>query len=355
MTTIAFIALTLLLLSVPLLPAIHEFFAKTDIEPLRVPIDQDNDPRRFALNFKLLVEKVAGDYLSHCSALSLAACSQGFRAMDPVKPVVIDRDSDSAFICRTSVTIAQRAWIRGEVYSRVSIRCRRSSNLRTLLAERMIALAPGVTVLRWAHANVVFAVDKNELYGRLTADTLIHIGNRAIFERLNAPTIRFGKRRELAQARRPLPDRTALDPAQCGAVATQLITPRRVVFSDDAIVPANSIVVGDLVARGNLRIGDNVKIIGSVKSRATLFIGRDCEISGSAVAQKALFVGRRSRVLGPTVGERRVVLGSGCRIGALHALTSVTAERIDVHSDVEVHGTVWAKELGHAVGRLSRR
>ena len=106
--------------------------------------------------------------------------------------------------------------------------------------------------------------------------------------------------------------------------------------------------------RGHLRLGNNVRVIGSLKSRGSLFIGRDCQISGSAVAQDSLFVGRRSQLLGPAIGERRVVLGTDCRIGSESALTSVSAERIDVHVGVQIHGTVWARELGRAVGKLSR-
>ncbi len=355
MSALLFIVFTLAVFTVPLIPAIHEFLTKTDVAPLPVPVGYDIDPRRFAYNFKAMVYDAASAYLDDGQPIKAGNVERTFKIYDPDDAASQDVHARDILVSRSSVLIPRGTWIHSEIYSRGQVRCRTASHVRAVFSERALVLGASVAVMRWAHGQVVHAQDRNELYGRITAESMIHVRNRAVFERLYAPVIRFGDRHGPTRFGRHLPERVSLDASTCGRLLFNQPELRRTVLEGDVVIPANTLIDTNLVVRGNLRIGDNVRIVGSVKSRGNMFIGHDCEITGSAVAQHSLLVGRRSQVLGPAIGERRIVLGNDSMIGSAQSLVTVTSERIDIHSGVIVFGSIWAREFGRAVGRSSVR
>ncbi len=355
MSALIFIVFTLLVFSLPLIPAVHEFIFKTDVAPLEVPVSYDIDPRRFAYNFQKLVYEAAADYLAAGAPISVGQRGSIFKIYDPRAEPGPDANIREILVSRDRVLIPRGAWTNGEIYSLDRVRCRTASHVRAVFSEDVLALGVRACVLRWAHADVVYAMDKNELYGRITADTLIYVRNRAIFERMHAPMIRFGDRHSGARFRRQSLSRANIEVGGCGEVLMNQPDLKRVVFEGNVAIPSNSIVETDLIVRGNLKVGNNVLVLGSLKSRGKMSIGTDCEVRGSAVAQDSLLIGRRTTVLGPAIGERRIVLGDDCSIGSKELPVTVTSNRIDVHNGVVVFGSIWARELGRAVGKLSRK
>ena len=355
MSALIFILFTLLVFSLPLIPAVHEFIFKTDVAPLDVPVGYDIDPRRFAYNFQKLVYEAAADYLVAGAPIQAGHGGGIFKVFDPLAAPGPDVTVREILVSRDRVLIPRGAWTNGEIYSLDRVRCRTASHVRAIYSEDVLALGVRACVLRWAHADIVYAMDKNELYGRVTADSLIYVRNRAIFERMHAPIIRFGDRHSGARFRRQPVSRANIEVGGCGAILLNQRDLRRVVFEGNVAIPSNSIVETDLIVRGDLKVGNNVLVLGSLKSRGKMSLGTDCEIRGSVVAQDSLLIGRRTTVLGPTIGERRIVLGDDCSIGSKESPATVTSNRIDVHNGVVVFGSIWARELGRAVGKLSRR
>ncbi len=355
MSVLIFILFTLLVFSLPLIPAVHEFIFKTDIAPLEVPVTYDIDPRRFAYNFQKLVYEAAADFLAVGAPIPDAQGGGIFKIYQPQAEPGLDSAAREILVSRNRVLIPPGSWTQGEIYSLDQVRCREASHVRAIFSEDVLALGVSACVMRWAHANVIYARDKNELYGRITADSLIYIRSRAIFERMHAPMIRFGDRHTRVRFPRQSSSRVSIDVNGCGAVLMHQPELKRVVFKGNVTIPANSIVETDLIVRGDLKVGNNVLVLGSLKSRGKMSVGADCEVTGSVVSQDSLLIGRRARVLGPAIGERRIVLGDDCRIGSKESPVTVSSNRIDVHNGVVVFGSIWARELGRAVGKLSRR
>lgn len=373
MSAFLFILLTLSIFAIPLLPSLREFMRPSAKASLLVPVDHDTDPRRFALNFRQLVLNGAADLLSGGKAATAPATTgtvdgrpaggqaeHEFRAFDSgaieFDPSQAESGARPVLVSATPVTIEQRGWCQNDLYCSATVRCRTSSRVRAVYSESVLALAERAVVARWAHARDVYAADMNELYGRITADSVIHIGNRAMFERLHAPSILFGRRHGRADELAAKPKaRLVRHLDRLGTVVARQKNLGRVVYHGDVHVPADSYVEGDLVVHGNLRLGPNVRIQGSLKARGSISVSAGCEVSGGVFAGEWVFVGRRSKIGGPLVGERRVVLGSQCQVGSPQRPVTVSSARVDVLNGVLVHGTVWAREFGRAVGISSSR
>jgi predicted acyltransferase (DUF342 family) len=337
--------------SLPLLPTLVEIRRRAEAGPLRVDRENDGEVRHFARRFKAYLE-------SHFKQPSLSeliarSVSQEGRFNDGTPYRIVGRDvsvaADKAaksvngiVLCCEPAELPERLEFVDGIYAANDIDCGKETIIRSLYAERNARLQDGVVVLRWIHVQNELAVENNAvLYGRASAEALIRIGAGVEFERLHARRILFKEARMTAPG---------------NAASSVTLTPRDVVarrrvgrcyfLDEDLNVAAQTVVRGDFVVQGAVRIGRNARVEGSIKSRDDMFIEAGAQVQGSVISGRDLEIGPDCKLRGPVVSSRRLTVRSGCQIGDETYPTSAIAPSILIEAGVVVFGTVWASSHG---------
>lgn len=349
-TSVVFLIVALGWIALPLLPAFHELICRTDAEPLRVVRRSDTDVRHFAAGFREFLQRHFSVALEECAAGGAPLSGDledgtPWRVLPPAMQEPPRNEDDEergesedphlTLSCGNLNLPGATVYPR-EIYSRGSLHAGDGSALRAALAEKSIYLGAGCTSFRWLHANVeLHAGDECCLYGRVSADRLIRLGDDCRFERLHAPTIEFGEAAEPAAAGKTKDVDLSLHPRLVEEAAG------RKLFRGKLEVPAGTHVEGDLVATGKLIIGDGAHIAGNVKSHVLVSLGKGVRIDGSVVSGADLELGEGCVLGGPVVAERKADVGAACRLGSLEHPTTLSARGLRVGPGVVAHGTVW--------------
>ena len=353
MFTLLFLAVVVLLLLVPLIPALTELLRRSDVSALTVDQQHDGKPTRFALNFRDFVQRRSTS--AHDTTLT-SDTSKELTAEQPIveidSDVQLDIDPGEAVLSQHSVTLSKGLWMHQEVYAKKDVTCEANVHVRAVLAEERFATRADVTVLRWAHATVAQIGNRNEMYGRLTADNKLVFENTAVFQRLNSPSIAFssGKPIPIRQRRPPINAMNRVRPADLPGLIISTDKPRRSVVKGALNLPKNSLFKGDLIVRGKLKIGEGCLIIGSVKAAGSILLGGRTRIFGSVVSRESIFVGHDCKIKGLLVAERKAIIGNNVTVGSLEHPSTITAERIEISPGTTMSGTIWARRLGRARG-----
>jgi len=335
-----------LLFTLPLLPAIWELQRKSDALPLDVIQQHAGEIRYFADRFRSYLEplepvfretsatgqKAVGimpdgtEYL--VLGLGTEALGLPLGERDKLCPVLLASATD--------LTVSANSTFSRDVYSRGHFVGDSNNQYRALLAEHGLHLGAGSSVMRWVHAGGELQVETGcKLFGRASSDARLRLSPDCTFVRLNATRIEFGNPME---SPRSLPHPTGL-----------LAHSRRRLCGGDFEIKPEEIFRGDLVVRGNLRIGSGAKVFGSVKSDKELIVESGALIDGSLISSKKLLIGPHCMVRGPIISERVLLIEAGTQCGAADAPTTVSATRISIAPGVVVFGTVWARELGEVL------
>ncbi|MEQ8230568.1 MAG: hypothetical protein RLW61_17830 [Gammaproteobacteria bacterium] len=355
---VAFWLLAALVCSAPFLPAIIEWIARTDAQPLVVVREQDTNIRHFALGFcdrvQDLLEREGidadnppadhqGEYrpgerfrvLGASSPPSWPAATQRSRVVDVMLVALRDLLLEGGFV------YAQ------EVYARGQIVAGSNATYRALYGGTDVLLGDGCTVARWLHSqgHVHIGADCT-VYGRVSSGLSMTLGAGTRFERLNAPLIRFasdgavrGPAAALGSRRTPWPDAEA-------TAALHALDERTLRAAGDLVLPTQCAVRNHLVARGNLLIGAGSRVDGNLKAREQLVSGAGSVLRGAVVCRGAVVLGEGCLVKGPVISESEVVVAAGCVVGTPAMPTTITAPRIHVAAGSQVSGTIWATEHG---------
>ena len=344
---------TLLVLCLPLLPALDEWWRPTDVVPLHIDGDDAIDPpylaRRFAQHLQLAIE---GGETQLGESKIVRITSPGERwPMDERET----RYAASRRLWRVDGSAELPAGITflAEVAVEHDVVTAPRGVYRALLAGGRMKLAPRTRVLRWAHADEIQIDRACRLPGRVSAERCLHVGQSVRFGVLHAPEIRF------AHDAKP-----AVAPTTAAVLApvthTGLPHPEQWVLNAGRGVAGRSIDLlahhawrVDLVCRGRLTLGEGCHARGSLKAHGDLELGAGCHVAGSVFAQGQVRIGAGCVVLGCVVSETAVILEPGCVIGAPGQEATVSAPHIDVAANVRVHGTLWASAKGRTRNKPS--
>lgn len=209
------------------------------------------------------------------------------------------------------------------------------THLRTFYGERQVWLEPGVSVQDWLYGASVVALADVSLAGSVEAADVLTLLGPARFERLHAPTVRFGPAADAPEAPFPL--------ALHETAATHSLRP---LVAGSVNVPDGALVDDDLIATGDLTLGAGSRVRGSVKAGGRLLLGRGAVVEGHAVAVGDLMLGTNARVHGVAASEADVYAASSARVGLPDAPATLTGEHVHISPGVTVHGTVWARVDG---------
>tara|TARA_R110002096_G_scaffold112319_3_gene244832 strand:+ start:3470 stop:4558 length:1089 start_codon:yes stop_codon:yes gene_type:complete len=347
-------AITLLMLLLTLVPALLEWYAKTDAEPLRVVREQDTSIRHFATSFRTQVNTFFDDH-----GIELEDPPSPFNAVwhidEPVSFLgatpapdfspdeIKARRINRVLIGTSSMFLPGDMVYEEEVYCCGDLTTGDRTAYRALYAEREISLGDESVVVRWLHAGGAVTVGPgSRLFGRLSADQSVTLGAECEFERISSPVIRFAPdnvsprhldARVTLESWNPEPPLQSIDCDTLKAHAALTI-------------PDHVRVDKHVIAKRALSYGAGVEVVGDTKAGKSLRIGRGAVIRGSLVCSGLIEIEADCLIKGPVISELGISIGTGCVIGTPAKPTTVSAPQIAVASGTQVSGTVWAGASG---------
>ncbi len=332
--TFAMICLGLMML--PFVPAFREWRHPSDFAALPISANYSSDIDYFARRLQADVAAKLG-----------LGVSTGYEDFDFVAEPVEGNgwgDAGKRLISLGSIVSGAPILNARPLYVEGSIFAGEKSSFSALYATGDIELGAGSEISDWAHADGVLRLGSNSIaLRRMSAGTAIELGNEAWFERLHAPTLRFGAR--VSGGLPPVEaDQMAASFASLPHAVQQ--TPTLFLIRGDCALPAQEVYRGSLVVAGFLTIGPGTTVIGDIKARRGVSIGRGARVLGAITCEWPVYLFQDVRITGPLVSESDILIGASAVIGLPDALTTVSASIIIVEEGVIVHGAVWAQEIG---------
>mgnify|MGYP003630777688 CR=1 FL=1 len=342
--------ITSLMLGVTLVPALLEWYAKTDAEPLRVIREQDTSIRHFATSFRTQINTFFDDH-----GILIDDPPAPFNAVwhidEPVSflgrahaPEFSTKEISERRINRVLIG-AENMYLPGDMVYEDEIYCCGDlttgdrTAYRALYAEREISLGDESVVVRWLHAGGEVKVGARcRMLGRFSADQSITIGPECQFERVSSPVIQFSTQ---SSAGRHLPTRVE---RVAWAAPDDLIQIDAVTLktSGDLSIPEHTLVEKHLIVKRALSLAAGVEIRGDTKSGKSIRVERGAVIKGSLVCSGPIEIAPDCWIKGPVISEVGIRIGTGCVIGTPLRPTTVSAPQIAVAPGVQISGSLWA-------------
>ena len=339
--------MTLAVVLLPLLPALHEWARPSDVVPLQIDDDDALDPGYLAQHFaeRLAAALSAGDArLGRSAIVTVASAEEGL-------PLSVNEalaaHSRRLWHVHGAAELPLGVRFMGEVAVERDLTTAARGVYRALLAGGRLRLAPSSRVLRWAHAQDIEVGNGCHVAGRQSAERTISVGHSVRFARLHAPEISFDGPAHPSTADVMVPAPSVIytglpwpaqwDPASGRALATESMR-----------IDAHQAWRGDLVCQGDLRLGPGCHVRGSIKTHGRLQLGAGCHVVGNLFAQGRVILGAGCVVQGCVISETAITLEPGCVVGAPTELVTVAAPQIDVAPAVRVHGSLWAELRGRS-------
>ncbi|MDT6962682.1 hypothetical protein QTN24_14345 [Cupriavidus sp. SZY C1] len=346
--------LTLLVFTLPLMPAIIEWQRRSDIRPLAIDPDHTLDVAAVAAEFRAMVTRLK-DFPAQAD-MDGATTSLG-----PISHVngrfALDTTDTGAGQCHQTLVASDVLALPNSytftkaIYAHDGLLTGQDNVLESLMSDGVIVLGHGSALRRWAHARCLKIEPECSLQGPVCAQHAILVNGDCSFTSLRAPVIRFGGP---ALATADDGDGPG-DPApQTHTNAVQPLTPGdardgRWFVTRDLTLPPGGSYEGDLIVHGSLWIGTGTQIVGSVKASGRITVAPRVRIDGALIAGGGIAIGGCSRITGPVAGEREIEVGPDCVFGSPARPTTVVASVLRVYPGTVAHGSVCALEDGRAI------
>jgi predicted acyltransferase (DUF342 family) len=331
---VVFIGMCFVLLTLPFIPAYREWKHPSDSVALPVFTNYENDIDHFA-------RRLHADVMAKLG-LGLATGYEEFDFVQAPMEHMRWTKSRKRLISRCSVETVQPIRSPQPLYVEGDVKTGADSVFSALYATGDIELKARSKILNWAHAGGVVRLAENSVaLRRISAGSVIALGKGVCFERLNAPSVRFGSHTSSHQ------NKSEQSPARLADVPNAMQqTPSLYLVRGDCELAADAIYHGSLIVTGMLTIGSRTTVIGDVKARKGLLVRDAASVQGAATCDKYIHVFSDASLFGPLLSERDIVIDMNVVIGLPEAPTSVCARNILVNEGVTVHGSIWAHEIG---------
>lgn len=335
-TYAAFAVVCLLLLTLPFVAAFREWLRPTDMAALPISANYTSDIDHFA-------RRLRADALARLGQ----GAPTGYEDFDllPVPPATADwRTAKKRLIACGDIDLREPICSAQQLYVEGSLRAGAGSAFPALYATGDIHLGAQSEIQDWAHADGVLRLGHSSVaLRRVSAGVAIELGNEAWFERMYAPTLRFG----LGRRNEPASATAVQTPASYADLPDAIEqTPMLFLVRGDCALPPASIFRGSLVVTGFLTIGAGTTVQGDIKAREGVSVGHGARVEGAVTCEKRVYVFQEAQVHGPVISESDILVGAGALIGLPEAETTVSASNIIVEDGVVMHGMIWAREIG---------
>lgn len=265
-----------------------------------------------------------------------------------VRDYLAEQLPPSARHLRMQVIAARHLDIPGElvcsrlIFAQGKLNVAHNAILKTALSLRDVALGPKSRIRQWIRAEGRIDVAEGAiLQGCASAGREIHIARRARFERLQAPSLSFGR----------------CEPLRASAAPAHLLTMQppnsafipgdgRWIIDGDMSVPPGHDVSARLVVSGSLLIGTGSRVRGDIHVTGDLVIHHDATLNGAVRCNGDLRIGECCKLAGPVLVAGQLSAGGQSIFGSPDQLTTVIAGHIKLHEGCMAHGAMWAQRRG---------
>lgn len=336
----AFMVTSSALFMLPFVPAYREWKYPSDSAALPISANYASDIDHFA-------RRLHADVMAK---LGLGK-KTGYEDFDFVPTALGDMQWTKAqkrLISRSSIDTAMPIDSPQPLYVEGYVKTGADSVFSALYATGDIELGARSKILNWAHSEGVLRLAANSVaVRRISAGSMIALGEAVSFERLNAPSVQFGSSININNKINIYPNRPEQSPTNLTDVPNvKQQTPSLYFVQGDCELAAESIYQGSLIVTGVLTIGARTTVVGDVKARKGLLIKDGASVKGAVTCEKYIHVFSNASVLGPLLSERDIELDLNAVIGLPDAPTTVSARNIFVNNGVIVHGSIWAHDKG---------
>lgn len=333
--------------ALPLSSAIRELRHPRDAAPLNIDSTYSQEDRFFATSFETRVSDAAGraprepgPYAVVFRDPEVIDTIAGSLRIEPgrVPESIVDVHDD--LILSSGVRLSKEA-----IVGRHTI-LEDGSGVRALKSGGDIDVRQGVSVERWIDAGgTIHASPSSDLGTRTTALTSIVLDENVSFRFLAAPVISAGKPSD--EALPPLPQTTpVVDYA--GNHRHRVRADGALIVEEPFVLPALAMSRGDLVVRGDVKIGEGAILAGSIHSDRDVFLGPGSRVTGSVVAERHVSIDRRAVVEQHVVARGRATLHAGARVGRPGSTTTLLA---DEFVELAPQATVYGRIITYGRGR----
>ncbi|MGD1066240.1 MAG: polymer-forming cytoskeletal protein [Vulcanimicrobiaceae bacterium] len=308
----------------PLIMGPLELLRRRDAEALPLTPRYVREPRFFARSFREKIGPLASASAGPPERRKLWRSDDVVRVVDELHYLSRAHDLDvvvvRADVDYPSEITAKDQYVTGDATGGDRL------HARTVLVEGSATLGPRLRIRRWIDAEQSLTVGAHSSLGlSASAGGLVTLGADVRFTRV------FGT-----------PVWTA---ANHGTVPVAPAT------RDALTVERDAVHEGDIIARGDLRIGAGAKVHGSLKCHRRLVIEAGALVDGSVIARGDVHVGTDAHITGHVFSESSIVLAAGAVIAMEGARKSVySARRITLGPEVTVWGWVFAEHRGSTTG-----
>ena len=292
---LAWVVVTLLVFTFPLLPGLIELKLGRDAHPIAID-HQDNGDTEYRI--KLLA---------------------------PTLPVLSSLPGAASWWMADHYRVPSGTRLAAARTDR-SVTLERNAVADIVISDGMLQLEEGSQVTHLAHAGAIIARGAVNLGGRTSANSLVALAAGSHAFRVAAPCIVTAPLR-------------AAPPAPMDSAVTALTRmPRR--HAGTFEVAAGQTLEDSLVVTGDLVLGEGARVVGNVKAHGNVDLAAGAAVIGAVFAGGRIRCAGRNRVQGPMSASHIVTLGVGTVAGSPAGPCSVSAWQIVLGPGVAVFGTL---------------
>jgi cytoskeletal protein CcmA (bactofilin family) len=347
--------LALVVCSAPFVPALWEWLAGSDAEPLVVVREQDTNIRHFAASFfdqiQNFFEREGIDPLAPPDDYEGEfRPGQRFLLLGPDSRPQWSDEIRRTRLVNTLLIGCGDLMVEGgyvyeqEIYCGGQLYGGANSTFRAVYSGTDLVLGQNCTVARWLHSQGHVHIGRDcTIYGRISSTSSITLAPGTRFQRLNAEVVRFSSDAAVAGGlgmQRPTPIAWTV-PGSARRLDEHTLS-----CAGDIKLYTATRIDTHLITAGRLDIGTSCELNGNLKAAEALVLGAGCVVRGALVCPGPITIGPGCLVKGPVVSEAEISIAAGSVIGTPGLATTVTAPRIRVESGCQVSGTLWATAEG---------
>ena len=335
--------------ALPLASAWKELRHPRDAAPLPIDSNYIKDDRFFATSFESRVVDAVGPFPRKPGRSAVV-----FRDPEVIDTIggdlTIEREEPPASIIDVHGELVVRAntHLMKEALTGGTAVIEHGSTLRAIKSEADIRLGTEVRVERWIDAGrTIFASANADLGVRATARRSIVLEPGVVFRFLSAPVVSVGTPASIRS-------RQAVDPKPVndlvGGARHRVRADGALIVDGPFALPAGVVSKGDVIARGDVTIGEKATLIGSIHSDRDIHLEAAARVTGSVVAGRNVFMGRSASAVGHVVANGHASLANGARVGKRGSVTTLLAdEGIEIGAKAAVYGRIITYGTGRAV------
>ena len=355
--SILLIACFLLLLVLPIVPAVIAANRSGQTDRLHISRERSDNIRYFADRFQhYLARDIGDDPEAFWAELRQAERHQfvaqkylvigGKQHPDWREWQQLSNDRQLIVLLAGSAQIPnQTVWLK-DIFCPYDLALGQHITARAASSAQSLTVGSHCHLLRWVDAQNLTIGHQTSIHGRATATRRMMLGHGVRFQRLFAPCIHIEDTGQTPLTTNPAPLSQVTAATPIHRFDPALIQQGRYVFTGSIFIPAGTEATTDIVCGGDLRIGRGARINGHIKAKGNIICEPNVFIDGSLFSDHNIHLERSCTVSHLLIADKEAFIGYGCAIGRPDIPGTLNAEKVCLSEGSTVYGAVFAHKEG---------